>query len=191
VLVDSEPIHYNCWRQVLAEFRLELDWDTYHRLFIGVSDREMVEAVVRMGGGAVSSADVYARYPRKKELFRKIAAEHAPIAPEAGELMAELNAYRLGVVSSSGRQEVEPILAAAGLRPYFEVTIFGEDVTRHKPDPLPYLTAAERLGVKRVLVVEDSEAGIASGKAAGFEVLRIPHPHDTARLVRNHLRGEP
>jgi len=187
VLADSEPIHFNCWRQVLTEFSVNLDWDTYHRLFIGVSDREMVELVVRMAGGRISAADVYARYPHKKALFREAVAAHPPVAPGVRELLASLTGYRLGVVSSSGRLEVEPILAATGLLPHLAVTICGEDVARHKPDPLPYRTAAERLGVSSALVVEDSDAGVASGRAAGFDVLRIPHPSETVSLVRRLL----
>jgi HAD superfamily hydrolase (TIGR01509 family) len=82
---------------------------------------------------------------------------------------------------------VEPILEACGLRGHFEVAVFGEDVTRHKPDPEPYRKAAGLLGISRALVVEDSEAGVASGRAAGFDVLRIPDPHEMAALVRRRL----
>jgi beta-phosphoglucomutase-like phosphatase (HAD superfamily) len=46
-------------------------------------------------------------------------------------------------------------------------------VKRHKPAPDPYLLGARLLGAKRPLVVEDSAAGIASGRAAGFEVLPV------------------
>ena len=60
----------------------------------------------------------------------------------------------------------------------------GSDVTRHKPAPEPYLLAASRLGVERALVLEDSAAGIASGRAAGFEVLTVRHPSEVAGLLR-------
>ena len=50
-----------------------------------------------------------------------------------------------------------------------------EDVERGKPDPQPYLAAAEALGVDpaRCLVVEDAPAGIAAGRAAGAAVLAV------------------
>src|SRR5215472_7590650 len=44
---------------------------------------------------------------------------------------------------------------------------------RHKPAPEPYLLAAKRLGVNRALVLEHSVAVIASGRAAGFELLAV------------------
>src|SRR5262249_22530387 len=58
---------------------------------------------------------------------------------------------------------------------------------RHKPAPDPYLRAAELLSAVRPLVLEDSEAGVASGRAAGFEVLVIPNAAQTAELLRRRL----
>ena len=49
------------------------------------------------------------------------------------------------------------------------VLVTADDVSRGKPDPEPFLTAAERLGVdpKRCLVVEDAPAGLPAARAAG------------------------
>ena len=79
------------------------------------------------------------------------------------------------------------MLEAGGLRRFFDTVVGGESVKRHKPAPEPYLLAAERLGRKNPLVVEDSEAGLASGRAAGFEVLAIQHPGEVPDLVRRRL----
>ena len=50
-----------------------------------------------------------------------------------------------------------------------------EDVPRGKPGPDGYLRAAALIGVSPAgcLVVEDSEAGIAAGIAAGMRVLAV------------------
>ena len=90
---------------------------------------------------------------------------------------------KLAVVSSSGRTEVEPPIVHAGIRERFEVLVCGLEAGKLKPAPEPYLRAAELLGVRRPLVVEDSESGVASAVAAGFDVLRIPHPKQTAAMV--------
>ncbi|GAB2490043.1 hypothetical protein GCM10027030_25170 [Luteococcus sediminum] len=47
--------------------------------------------------------------------------------------------------------------------------VFSEDITRGKPDPQPYLLAAERLGVDIVecIVLEDSPAGVRAGRGSG------------------------
>jgi HAD superfamily hydrolase (TIGR01509 family) len=57
-----------------------------------------------------------------------------------------------------------------------------------KPAPDPYLRAAELLGSKRPLVVEDSPAGIASAKAAGFAFVQVPSVGEMASAVRNKVR---
>jgi HAD superfamily hydrolase (TIGR01509 family) len=82
---------------------------------------------------------------------------------------------------------VEPALVRARIRPCFELLITGEDVRNFKPSPEPYLLAAERLGARRPLVIEDSDAGVASGRAAGFEVLRVSAVENVAREVRERL----
>ncbi|MBI3682478.1 MAG: HAD family phosphatase [Acidobacteria bacterium] len=189
VLVDSEPVHWACWRRVLGVFGIDLDWEHYQRSFIGVSDRKMIEELARLAPTPVSPDQIYLQYPEKNALFRKEMLASLPLSPGARELLGELRDYKLGVVSSSGRAEVEPILAAAKFLPFFGVTICGEDVTRHKPHPEPYQLAAARLGVTEALVVEDSEAGKASGRAAGFDVLRISSPEQMVEQVREWLVG--
>ena len=92
-------------------------------------------------------------------------------APGAPELLAELD--RLGlpwaVVTSADPPLARTRLAAAG-RPALLVTI--DDVRAGKPDPEGYLLAARKLGAdpRRCLVVEDAEAGVAAGRAAGAVV---------------------
>jgi beta-phosphoglucomutase-like phosphatase (HAD superfamily) len=63
----------------------------------------------------------------------------------------------------------------------------GKEAGAHKPAPEPYLMAARQLGVNNPLVVEDSPAGIASGRAAGFEVLAVQSPSDVPQLVRQRV----
>jgi HAD superfamily hydrolase (TIGR01509 family) len=99
--------------------------------------------------------------------------------------------YRMAVVTSSGRSEIEPMLDAGGLFRYFDTLVCAGDTDRHKPAPDPYLLAAKRLQARTALVVEDSEAGIASGRAAGFEVLAVKSPAEVPGLVSRRLSGNP
>jgi len=93
-------------------------------------------------------------------------------APGAHGLLAELD--RLGlpwaVVTSADMRLAQIRLAAARITPALLVTI--EDVRHGKPDPEGYLLAARKLGAdpRRCLVVEDAEAGVAAGRAAGAVV---------------------
>ena len=127
---------------------------------------------------------LWERYPAKQELFRSRTIAAPPFPPGMAALLDELRPdYRMAVVTSSGRAEIEPLLEAGGLRRYFDTLVCGRDAGRLKPAPDPYLLAARRLGAERPLVVEDSEAGLASGRAAG--------PLMPRKCSRPRMRGHP
>ena len=181
VLADTERVHHRAWNQTLEPLGIQLDWQAYQKNFVGVADevalRERLKIVDRDG-----------LVGRKQALFRKGLEESQPFRADTAKLLHDLfNMYQLAVVSSSYKSEVEPPLIRAGLRQYFQILITGEDVHNFKPSPEPYLLAAERLGVTRPLVIEDSDAGVASGRAAGFEVLRVSAVENVGREVRERL----
>jgi beta-phosphoglucomutase-like phosphatase (HAD superfamily) len=58
----------------------------------------------------------------------------------------------------------------------FDAIVSGDDVSRGKPDPEPYLLAAARLDLNPAdcLAVEDSPTGAGSSLAAGIPTLAVP-----------------
>ena len=188
VLLDSEPVHCACWAEELAALGVTLTWDFYRRCCIGIDDRDMLKMMATQADPPRDWRDLWARYPAKKERFRARMIAQPAFDPALEGLLAGLGErYRLAVVSSSSCSEIEPLLEAGGLRAHFATVVGGEQVERHKPAPDPYLLAASRLGVTRALVLEDSAAGIASGRAAGFEVLPVERPADVPDLLRRRL----
>lgn len=187
VILDSEPVHFACWREVLAPLGILVDWEVYRDHCIGESDRATLEFLAAQSCPPVPTERLWAEYGRKNRMFLERVAANPPVPDQTRRLLDDLTGYRLAIVSSSGRAEVVPVLHAAGLISHFPVVVCGEDVSRHKPDPEPYVLAARRLGVTRALVIEDSIAGEASGRAAGFDVLRVDSAARTAELVRRHL----
>ncbi|MEX0718119.1 MAG: HAD family phosphatase [Planctomycetaceae bacterium] len=111
---------------------------------------------------------------------------HQHIAPMPGlfELLAVIEKRGLpkGVATSSGRAYLEDVLGRFDLLERFPLTLAAEDVTRGKPHPEIYLTAADRLGVApaEMLVLEDSEAGTKAAAAAGAVAVSVPHLHSAA-----------
>lgn len=116
----------------------------------------------------------------------------------AAEGAADLLAVcaRLGlpwaVVTNANTPLARARLGAAGIDPEHLVSV--DDVEVGKPDPASYLLGAQRLGVpiEYCLVVEDSETGVAAGRAAGARVavlrtdggdLRIEDLSELARLL--------
>ena len=83
--------------------------------------------------------------------------------------------FPLALVSGSYRSEILWALDRLGIREVFRIILGAEDYPRSKPAPDGYLKAIDLLNLKpaETLVFEDSEAGIASAKAAGARVVAI------------------
>ena len=106
------------------------------------------------------------------------------ILPGVETLLASLPADRWTIVTSATTRLLNGRLSYAGL-PIPAVLVPAENVVHGKPHPEPYLTGAKLLGFSPVdcLVIEDSPAGIASGKAAGCKVLAVLSSHTQAELA--------
>ena len=188
VLIDSEPVHWACWSEVLKPLGVILDWEYYRDHCIGIDDKEMLKV---MAGRAEPPRDwerLWQEYPAKRDLFRERMLAAPPFPEGLGALLDKLRGkYKLAVVTSSARSEIEPLLVAGGFRDYFDTMVCAKEAGAHKPAPDPYLLAARQLSATRPLVVEDSEAGMASARAAGFEFVQIRRVADVPALVAARL----
>jgi beta-phosphoglucomutase len=188
VLADTEPLHCLCWNEILKPFGYHLSWETFARECVGVSDHDLIRRLASQRMPPISFEELWAEYPRKKELFRTRVLAAPPVLPETAKLVRQLSRdYKLAVVSSSARIEIEPPLIECGIRQYFVELVCGKEAGNLKPAPDPYLRAAEILEAERPLVVEDSEAGIASAVAAGFDLVRVRDVAEVAQKVREAL----
>jgi sugar-phosphatase len=96
------------------------------------------------------------------------------VLPGAATVLASLPENRRAVVTSAGRELARRRLEHAKLR-VPRVLVAAEDVRQGKPSPDGYLAAARQLGVQpsRCIVVEDTPAGVASGRTAGATVIAL------------------
>jgi beta-phosphoglucomutase len=191
VLLDSEPVHCACWAEVLAPLGVTVEWEYYRQYGVGVDDRGMLRTMAARSHPPRNWEELWAQYPAKKRLFQARMAQSPPFDPSLDGFLSGLHsAYKLAVVSSSATAEIALLLTAGGIRRHFDTLVCGEDVQHHKPAPDPYLLAARRLGVRSALVVEDSEPGMVSGRAAGFEVVAVKGPADLQERVLGRLAAK-
>jgi len=104
--------------------------------------------------------------------------------PGADALLEALSPDEWAVVTSGSRAIAAPRLAALAVRP--QVVVTADDVRRGKPDPEPFLLAAERLGVSdpsRCIVLEDAPAGLVAAAAAGMRSVAVVTTHRRAELA--------
>jgi len=183
VLADTEPLHWASWRKLLTPYRIELTWEQYCRHCRGVADLRMREALIEMSPQAIDLPDLAPYLPVRKQLVREWSLDRSPISQTTLEILRRLGDWRLGLVTSAERADVEPVLRSANIQDCFEACVFSGDVTRHKPAPDPYLAIAARMSVATGIAFEDSDAGIASAHAAGFRAIRVDNPEDLSEAV--------
>ena len=182
-LSDDEPLLFAILADLFAEQGRPLSEEVYYERLAGLSDPEIVRLWLGADHPAVDAvlAERIARY-------RAQVADGSTISPAAREAVLHAAAkVPVAVVSGAHRAEIVPALEAAGLADLFSVVVTIEDVERGKPDPAGYLLALELLGgglePAAVTVFEDTEAGVASAKAAGMRCVAIPGTHTPERLA--------
>jgi HAD superfamily hydrolase (TIGR01509 family) len=189
VLIDSEPVWEEVRRGLVAERGGHWAPDAQRRL-MGMSTPEWARYLSQDLGVGLPPDQVAAMViDRMAARYR----EQLPLMPGAVEAVQRLAArWPLGLASSAPAVLIDTVLEAAGLRPYFQVTMSTEQVPHGKPAPDIYLAVTSRLGVEpaRCAAVEDSSNGLRSAAAAGMRVLAIPHPRyppDPDALARASL----
>jgi len=175
VLIDSEPVWEQVRRGLVAERGGHWAADAQHRL-MGMSTPEWARYLSEDLGVGLPPDQVAALViDRMAASYR----EHIPLLPGAADAVRRLAArWPLGLASSAPAVLIETVLATAGLRSYFRVTMSTEQVARGKPAPDIYLAVAARLGVAPAscAAIEDSSNGLRSAAAAGLRVIAIPRP---------------
>lgn len=164
-LVDSTAVVEGLWARFASRYGVDLDvLLPYSR---GRQTRDTIARFLPAGEdvGAVT------RGFESLELQQDAGIREVP---GARDLLRSLAHARTAVVTSAPRALALRRLAAAGL-PAPRVLVGADEAQPGKPDPTGYLAAARVLGVAapRCLVVEDAEAGIRAGLAAGAQVLVV------------------
>lgn len=164
-LIDSDAAVERAWRAWAGEYGT----DPLAALAIapGRPADQTVRALLPGGGDETVAAAAARQLALQYDDLADVAA-----AAGAAELLAGL-AVPWAVVTSADRRLASARLQAAGISAPLLVT--SEDVRAGKPDPEGYLLAAARLGADphRCLVVEDSDAGVQAGRAAGALVVAL------------------
>ena len=174
VLVESREATERVW--VAWARRNGIDEETLRSAMHGVRSVEVVRALRPDSDFVAEAAEIERVQAEDVEGLRAI--------PGAAEALSALREDRVAVVTSATRALAAARLRAVGLTPP-AVVVHAEDVSRGKPNPEGYLTAASRLGVDpaQALVVEDSPPGIEAGRAAGAATVGVTSTHAAGELA--------
>ncbi len=180
-LIDSMPVHYECWREALRRsgFVHPFAEDFFYSLG-GVPTAKIVEILNARHGTLLDPAAVA---HEKEEIYLRRLPDIPRIEPMVAFAQARVAAGKpTAVASGGGRHVVEAALRATGIRDLFPVIATPEDVAHGKPAPDLFLLAAKRMGVspRECLVCEDAEPGRQAAIAAGMDYLMVPRAPERA-----------
>ena len=99
-----------------------------------------------------------------------------------------LSNYRMGCVTNKASEFTHPLLRDLNIADYFELIICGDDVAKIKPDPLPLLTAAQRMQVDPLhsLMIGDSSNDVRAARAAGFQIICTSYGYNHGEDIRRN-----
>jgi HAD superfamily hydrolase (TIGR01509 family) len=186
ILVDSEPVWYEIEGGLVE--RLGGTWGRHHQArCIGGTVDATCRYIAELTGTHLTVEEIQAEVMHgMADHFRTT----LPVIEGAVELVDAVRARGVStaLVTSSFRVLVDAALDKLGAH-RFDVTVSGDEVRRGKPDPEPYLTACERLGVApaEAVVVEDATNGVLSAEAAGCAVVVVPSVAPVEPGERRHF----
>lgn len=180
VIANTEALHFEASRLVLAEQGVPLDQARYYAKYLGYSDADMARAVAR-DQGRIADGDDDAAFVRefiekKSVVFERLIGSGAVLYTGAPACIANLAAeFPLAIASGSFREEIEHVLDGAALRHHFTAIVGADDAPQSKPHPAPYLEAARRLGAhpSDCVAIEDSMWGLDAARAAGMKTIAV------------------
>jgi beta-phosphoglucomutase len=172
-LSHDEPILCEIFMELFAEHGKPLSAQEYFDVLAGLSDPEIVRTWLGR-----DHPDVDGVIEERIRRYRAAVADGSSVPPELRDAVRfAAERVPLAIVSGAARAEIEPVIAAAGIAECFKAIVPAEDVPRGKPHPDGYRRAHALLGQDTdagdVLVFEDTEAGVASAKAAGMRCFAV------------------
>jgi len=181
-LSHDEPILYSVYRDMFSEHGRPLRESDYYGRLAGLSEDRIINTWLGVEGEELASL-----VEQRIERYPALAGGGETVSAAVREAVAfAAERAPVAVVSGAFRREIEPVLAGANLARHVSVLVAADDVERGKPDPAGYLLALEQLGnglaPQEMVAVEDTEAGVASAKAAGLYCVAVLGTHPPARL---------
>ncbi len=188
-MLNTEDIFEDAGQQLMQRRGLTMTREI-RRSMLG---RRPLEAFTALKQATGIADDIESLLQETKQIFQELAADRVQLMPGVEwllQLTEDLHLPR-AVATSSPQKYMRWLLDLVGLYSRFAFVLTAEDVVQGKPHPEIYLKAAARLRVdpQEMLVLEDSETGVAAAAAAGAQVVAVPNRHtDYGDFSRAQLR---
>lgn len=182
-LVDSEPIHYQLWSQVLDRYGVSMTEQVFNAECAGLPTLTNASDLIKRYNLSMSAEQLA---EEKHAITKAFLVDNAyPLMHGVDEAISELlkAGLTLAIVTGANQHSVGATIRSYGFDRQFSLVISADDVQVSKPAPDCYLLALEKLGLKaeECLAIEDTEHGLKAATQAGIACLALP-----TALSQNH-----
>ncbi len=190
-LVDSVPDLAWCVDAMMRELGMSERGEARVRHWVGNGVERLVKrALIDKLDGEPGQALYEKALPIFQALYSENTSKRSCLYDGVTEALEFLKTtgVRMGCVTNKASQFTLPILRDLGVQDYFETVICGDEVARIKPDPLPLVTAAERLdtAVEDSMMLGDSMSDVKAARAAGFQIICMSYGYNHGEDIRDY-----
>ena len=169
VITDDEDCHELATKRAFETVGLALTPDLYRTYCLGRTDVAAFKDLIETFDLPVT--DKAQLIAKKTGFYLELIKDNLKVYPGVTALIRRLHgSFPLALTTSSTRKEADTVIDHLDLHGCFQTVVTSEDVVYGKPHPEPYLLTAIKMGVppEKCMVIEDSENGLRSAKAAGM-----------------------
>ena len=193
VICSTDEYHYQAWKSLADRLGIPFDRER-NNLLRGVSRMKSLEIILEKADRPYTDEEKTALAEEKNEQYRRLLGSMTP-ADLSEDVRRTLNTLReegLLLAIGSSSKNTPFILSRIGLSGFFDAVADGNCITRSKPDPEVFLTAASMLHLSPAdcLVVEDAHAGVKAAASGGFACAAIGDAKEDP-LATYHLQAFP
>jgi beta-phosphoglucomutase len=179
VITDTARYHYLAWKRLADDEGIRFD-EVFNQRLKGVDRMGSLEIILGQSGKTYTASEKVALAEAKNDYYRQMIAVMTPddLLPGAMAALVSTREAGLKIGLASVSKNAPTVLERLGIADRFDCVVDAQTISRGKPDPEIFLTAAECLHVPPDLCigVEDAIAGIQAIKAAGMYAIGVGDP---------------
>jgi HAD superfamily hydrolase (TIGR01509 family) len=191
VIVNSEPLHFRAFQDVLAREGVAFDRSDYYGRYLGYHDADVFARVATDRGLTWDGDRIAALSCLKAERLEQLERGASVLFAGAEDAIRRAaSEVPIAIASGALRSEILRVLDSAGLTSLFGAIVAARDGVAGKPAPDSYLralvllaaTAGRILNPRECVAIEDSRLGLAAAQAAGLRTIAVTTSYAATEL---------
>jgi len=191
VIANSEPLHFDAFRDVLADEHVRLSERDYYDRYLGFDDFGVFRTLAIERGRSWDEDKIVSLVARKFARMEALERDRSILFPGAADAIRRAAAeVPIAIASGALRPEILRVLEREHLLDAFTAIVAAGDTPESKPAPDPYLKAvallaaagAAPLSASDCVAIEDSRWGLESARAAGLRTVAVAQTYDAREL---------